>query len=167
MREAVAVEDHGPVVQILRSDQFVTVERSGSNDYDHGSIRRWGRRRSRHLRARKDGVSPAIVGMRGVREVPRYRYQRVDDPDPVEIVAAAFELAPSGMATFYEVVEENGMPLRRQVDTRHVRVAGGEIEELPETALRHQHGLSHEADVDVHEIVLRLEGLVQARRRSA
>lgn len=115
----------------------------------------------------EDSVSPAIVGMRGVREVPRYRYQRVDDPDPVEIVAAAFELATSGVATFYEVVEENGMPLRRQVDTRHVRVAGGEIEELPETALRRQHDLSHEAEVDADEIVLRLERLVQARRRSA
>jgi hypothetical protein len=104
--------------------------------------------------------------MRGVREVPRYRYQRVDDPDPVEIVAASCELAPSGTVIFCEVVEENGVPLRRQIDTRHVRIAGGEIEELPETAAQ-QHELSHEADVDLNEIVLRLEGLVQARRRSA
>jgi len=61
---------------------------------------------------------------RGVLEVPSYRYRRINDPEVVEIVASSFGHAPSGMVVFCDVIEENGVPLRRQVDARSVRVSG-------------------------------------------
>ena len=70
---------------------------------------------------------------RGVLEVPRYRYRRINDPEVVEIVASSFGHAPSGMVVFCDVIEENGVPLRRQVDARRVRVSG-EVELVEITA---------------------------------
>ena len=56
--------------------------------------------------------------------MPSYRYRRINDPEVVEIVASSFGHAPSGMVVFCDVIEENGVPLRRQVDARSVRVSG-------------------------------------------
>jgi hypothetical protein len=80
--------------------------------------------------------------------MPTYRYRRANETEPVEIVAASYELAPSGVAVFHDVTEENGEPLRRTVEVRRVRMTGDV--ELPER-------------LDEGEVELRLESLVRAR----
>ena len=40
--------------------------------------------------------------------MPTYRYRRANDSEQVEVVAASYELAPSGVAVFHDVTEENG-----------------------------------------------------------
>jgi hypothetical protein len=80
--------------------------------------------------------------------MPTYRYRRASDTEPVEVVAASYELAPSGVAVFHDVTEENGQRLRRTVEVRRVRMAG-EVEVVER--------------VDAREVALRLESLVRAR----
>jgi hypothetical protein len=80
--------------------------------------------------------------------MPTYRYRRADETESVEIVAASYELTPTGVAVFRDVTEENGELLRRNVEVRRVRMAAGV--EAPER-------------LDPQEVELRLEELIRAR----
>ncbi len=80
--------------------------------------------------------------------MPTYRYRRANDSEPVEIVAASYQLTESGVAVFHDVTEENGELLRRTVEVRRVRMTG-DVEEPRR--------------VDERDVELRLETLVRAR----
>ncbi len=80
--------------------------------------------------------------------MPTYRYRRADDAEPVEVVAASYELGPSGVAVFRDVTEENGEPLRRTVEVRRVRMTG--VVEAP-------------VRLDARDVQVRGEALFRAR----
>jgi hypothetical protein len=80
--------------------------------------------------------------------MPTYRYRRTGDAEPVEVVAASYELAPSGVAVFHDVTEENGELLRRTVDVRRVRMTG-----IVEALER----------LETRDVQLQLEALLRAR----
>jgi hypothetical protein len=94
--------------------------------------------------------------------MPTYRYRRANDTEPVEIVAASYELAPSGVAVFHDVTEENGRLLRRTVEVRRVRMTGDV--ELPECLGPREVDLRMESLVREREVERhRLEALLRAR----
>jgi len=80
--------------------------------------------------------------------MPTYRYRRADEAESVVIVAASYELTPSGLAVFHDVTRENGALLGRTVDVRRVRIAGC---------------VEHPERTDALDVELRMAELTRAR----